>query len=236
MSVPLSFATSLSLVGGCASRTIVAPRIMAIRSTCTRRCASSAARLSVHSISRRGFALTNAGVGGPGGRIGRGRAAFGVASLARFVPSRWRRVGPAPPRVGLSAEIAGMAGVATSFTATAKGPATGRHTIADAAAPSAGTPSLSACQITRPATRRRTVRHTRLRGVAALRPSMASGLRAAALTSLTFRLGAPSMSVTGGPANCATDLLILTLPTMRIGRLLTILFRSLGAGRMIRRI
>src|SRR5699024_8422664 len=65
---------------------------------------------------------------------------------------------------------------------------------------------------------------------------MASGLRAAALTSLTFRLGAPSMSVTGGRANCATGLLTLTLPSMHSGRRLTILFRSLVAGRMIRRI
>ena len=40
----------------------------------------------------------------------------------------------------------------------------------------------------------------------------------------------------GGRANCATDLLILTLPSTRIGRRLIILFRSLVAGRMIRRI
>ena len=81
-----------------------------------------------------------------------------------------------------------------------------------------------------------TVTIIRRAGVAALRPSMVSGRRAAVLTSLTFRLGAPSMSVMGGRANCATDLLILTLPSMRIGRRLIILFRSRGAGRMIRRI
>ena len=44
------------------------------------------------------------------------------------------------------------------------------------------------------------------------------------------------MSVTGGRANCATGLLTLTLPSMHSARLLTILFRSRVAGRMIRRI
>ena len=202
---------------------------MATRSTSTRFRARIVAMVSVRGARQPSIALQPvASLRGP----------FVRASSVLAARSRWRGTARrAPRRARRGAVIAVRAAGVVTSTAMAAGQHMARRRMrvgAGATCAAKGSPrSLRSGPRSMPQS---VGRVTRLRGGGSLRTSMVSGRRVVARSLWTRRRGGLFMSVMDGCASSARLRSILAQRLMLSGRLLIILFRSLVAGRMIRRI